>query len=94
MEQRYTVDGTVSSVVFHNEENGYAVLRLVTGDGELITAVGCIPFPAPGEDLILTGTWMTHPQHGEQFRAEQAERHLPTDAGEILRYLSSGAVKG
>ena len=94
MDERYAVDGTVSSVIFQNEENGYAVLRLVTTDGELITAVGCIPFAAPGESLVLTGGWMTHPQHGEQFKALTVERHLPTEAGEILRYLSSGALKG
>ncbi len=32
-----TIMGTVLSVVFQNEENGYAVLRLVTDDGELLT---------------------------------------------------------
>ncbi len=29
-----------------------------------------------------------------QFRAEYCERHLPTEEDAILRYLSSGAVKG
>ena len=94
MSQQYTVEGTISSVVFQNEENGYTVLRLVTGDGEVITAVGCIPCAAPGERLTLTGTWMVHPTHGEQFKAEAVERFLPETESEILSYLASGVVKG
>ena len=33
MGEQTTVMGTVLAVVFQNEENGYTVLRLVTGDG-------------------------------------------------------------
>ena len=92
--QRDTVDGTILSLIFQNEENGYTVLRLVTGDGEMITVVGCIPCAAPGENLIVTGVWMNHPTHGEQLKAEQVERHMPTTETEILSYLSSGVIKG
>ena len=93
-QQQVTLDGTILSTIFQNEENGYTVLRLVTGDGEIVTVVGCIPCAAPGEDLILTGSWMVHPQHGEQFKAEEVERHMPTTETEILSYLSSGVIKG
>ena len=92
--QHDTVDGTILSLIFQNEENGYTVLRLVTGDGEIITVVGCIPCAAPGENLIVTGVWMHHPTHGEQLKAEQVERHMPTTETEILSYLSSGVIKG
>ncbi len=94
MEERTTVIGTILTVVFRNEENGYTVARIVTDDGEVVTVVGCIPCAAPGEELILTGRYMTHPQHGEQFSAEEVERHMPTGEAEILNYLSSGVVRG
>ena len=94
MRQYSTRAGTVLNLIFQNEENGYTVLRLVTTDGEVVTVVGCIPCAAPGENLICAGSWMVHPQHGEQFKAEEVERHLPTSETEILSYLSSGAVKG
>lgn len=55
MGEETTIMGTVLSVVFQNEENGYAVLRLVTDDGELLTLVGCVPCAAPGENLTATG---------------------------------------
>ena len=54
MGEETTIMGTVLSVVFQNEENGYAVLRLVTDDGELLTLVGCVPCAAPGENLTAT----------------------------------------
>ena len=94
MEELTACEGTVHSVIFQNAENGYTVLRLLTEEGEVVTVVGCIPCAAPGEHLTVTGVRETHPQHGEQFKALTVERHLPTEAGEILRYLSSGALKG
>ena len=57
MGEETTIMGTVLSVVFQNEENGYAVLRLVTDDGELLTLVGCVPCAAPGENLTATGSF-------------------------------------
>ena len=94
MEELTTREGTVQSVVFQNEENGYTVLRLVTEEGELITVVGCIPCAAPGEHLGVSGVWETHPQHGTQLRAEEVERRLPEDAEELISYLGSGICKG
>ena len=94
MGERTTVIGTILAVVFQNEENGYTVARIVTDDGEPVTVVGCIPCAAPGEELILTGRYATHPQHGEQFAADEVERHMPTGETEILNYLASGVVRG
>ena len=94
MEELTTREGTVQSVIFQNEENGYTVLRLVTEEGELITVVGCVPCAAPGEHLGVSGTWETHPQHGTQLRAEEVERRLPEDAEELISYLGSGICKG
>ena len=54
MEELTTREGTVQSVVFQNEENGYTVLRLVTEEGELITVVGCIPCAAPGKAIAAS----------------------------------------
>ena len=94
MEELICREGTVHSVIFQNAENGYTVLRLLTEEGEIVTVVGCIPCVAPGEHLTVTGTWETHPQHGEQLRAEELERSLPEEEDEILTYLSSGICKG
>ena len=92
--ERCTMDGTVNSLIFQNEENGYTVLRLDTTDGDQITVVGCIPCAAPGEELIVTGEWKHHPVHGAQIQAEVIERYMPHTETAILNYLSSGVVKG
>ena len=34
MEELTTYDGTVHSIIFQNQENGYTVLRLLTEEGE------------------------------------------------------------
>jgi len=94
MEELTCCAGTVHSVIFQNAENGYTVLRLLTEEGEVITVVGCIPCAAPGERLTVSGTWESHPQHGEQLRALELERALPEDEEEIFSYLSSGICKG
>ena len=94
MEELTTREGTVQSVIFQNEENGYTVLRLVTEEGELVTVVGCVPCAAPGEHLGVSGAWETHPQHGTQLRAEEVERRLPEDAEELISYFGSGICKG
>ena len=87
------IEGTVSSVIFQNEENGYTILRLEAGQGE-VTAVGCMPGVAPGESLSIRGSWVRHPSYGEQFKAESVERRLPRGVKEVFHYLASGVVKG
>ncbi len=88
-----TIDGTVSSIIYRNDENGYTVLRLEAGEGE-ITAVGCIPDAAPGEGLTLSGRWTRHQSYGEQFKADVVERRMPVGEKAVFEYLSSGVVSG
>lgn len=93
MEQEL-VSGTIAAVVFENPENGYAVVKLDSDDGGLITVVGTIPAPAAGERLIVTGKWTAHATYGRQLEAEFLERLLPDSTAEIRAYLSSRAVRG
>ena len=86
--------GSVDSVIYKNEENGYTVLRLLDSNGELVTVVGCFPHAAAGETMIAAGSWTTHSVHGKQFKAEYAQRMLPSSAPAIYDYLAGGAVKG
>lgn len=87
------LEGTVSSLIYQNEENGYTILHLDMGEEE-ITVVGAMPGVAPGEYLSIRGSWRRHPTYGPQVQAEVVERRLPQGMKEIFHYLSSGAVKG
>ena len=88
------IQGSIAAVVFHNQENGYAVLRLRCQGGDTVTVVGTIPMPAVGERLMVTGRWSAHQTYGKQFEAEFLERLLPQTAPEIVSYLSSRIIKG
>jgi exodeoxyribonuclease V alpha subunit len=87
------IEGAVESLIYRNSENGYCVLRLESPEGT-VTAVGTLPDVFPGELLTLTGEWSSHPSYGEQFKTEFFTRSSPAGADSILRYLSSGAVRG
>lgn len=89
-----SIEGTVQAVVFRNEENGYTVLRMNTGERGEITAVGCMPGAAPGEGLTVHGAWVRHSSFGEQFKAEAVERRMPRGEKAVFDYLASGAVRG
>ena len=93
-EERSLIEGTVESVIYQNQENGYTVLRLDGGEGQTLTVVGCMPGVAPGEGITVEGTWTRHASYGEQFKAEAVERRTPAGTKAIFDYLSSGAVKG
>ncbi|MBE6769043.1 MAG: ATP-dependent RecD-like DNA helicase [Ruminococcaceae bacterium] len=88
-----TMEGTVERVVFRNDQNGWTVLD-VSAAGGLHKVVGVMPDVQTGESVKLQGEWVDHPQFGVQFRADSYEHSLPQDADGVLRYLSSGAIKG
>ena len=92
-EEQSTLEGTVSSIIFQNEENGYTILRLDAGEEEM-TVVGSMPGVSPGEYLTVRGQWVRHATYGTQFRADVVERRLPQGLKEIFHYLASGAIKG
>ena len=88
------LQGSISAVVYQNYENGYSVLRLDIGGGSNVTVVGTIPRPVVGEQLMVSGRWISHSSYGKQFEAEFLDRMMPQTAAEILAYLSSRVVKG
>lgn len=88
-----TLSGTVESVIYKNEANGYTVCD-ISCDGDRVTVVGILPFLNEGESVSVTGTWTYHSSFGKQFKAEHYEKQLPTSKETILAYLSSGAVSG
>lgn len=83
------IDGTISSVIYSNIENGYSVVAL--GD---TVVTGYLPGIVPGEKIVAEGCWKEHPSYGQQFNADVISRFLPEDADSIFKYLSSGIIKG
>lgn len=92
-EQLLELRGCVEDIVFRNSTNGYSVLTMDC-DGIAATAVGSMTDVNIGDDLRLVGIWKIHPGYGEQFSFRYYEHQMPSTAASILKYLSSGAIKG
>jgi exodeoxyribonuclease V alpha subunit len=87
--------GSVERVTYHNEENGFSVLRVqVRGRRELVTVVGHAASIAPGEFIQASGSWVNDRVHGMQFSATSLKAVPPTTVDGIEKYLGSGLVKG
>lgn len=87
------INGCVENITYRREDSGFTVLD-ISSDGELVTVVGVLPQVTVGEELRLRGHWDFHPSFGRQFRAELCEHSLPATAADLLKYLSSGIIKG
>lgn len=93
-EELIEINGTVETIIYQNEQNGYTVCDLSLNDAELITAVGIMPYLCEGETIQASGKWTSHPQFGRQFQIEVYEKQLPATETAIMKYLASGAIKG
>ena len=88
------ITGSVEHVIYSNEENGFAICDLGTDTDDLITITGTLPYVGEGDLLTVYGKWVHNPKYGRQFKVEQSEKQMPADKASILRYLSSGSIKG
>jgi exodeoxyribonuclease V alpha subunit len=87
--------GQIERVTYTNDENGFTIAKLkVPGRHDLVTVVGNMMAPNPGEVLEMRGTWTNHPRYGEQFRFTSYQSKVPATVAGIQRYLGSGLIKG
>lgn len=89
--------GVIERVTYRNEKNGFGVIRVQPQGkaGELVTLIGQVSEDiATGTNIVARGKWETHKKFGRQFRAFSVTETEPTSAPAILRYLSSGVIKG
>ena len=88
-----TVSGYIEHIIYSNKDNGYTVFEL-NADTDVITCVGALHAVSEGESVELSGEYVTHPLYGKQFAFSKYEVAAAEDEADVLRYLSSGAVKG
>jgi len=93
--QREALAGLVERLTFHNEDNGFCVLRVkARGHRDLVTVVGHAAMINPGEFIQASGAWVNDRQHGPQFKAQFLKAAAPTTAEGIKKYFGSGMIKG
>ena len=93
--QKEYLPGNIEKITYHNEDNGFCVLRVkVKGHKELVTVTGSSPTLSVGEYIKCSGLWNNDHNYGKQFKADFLKA-LPADTLEgIERYLGSGLIKG
>ncbi len=87
------LEGYVSHIRYHNEENGYTVLEMETTHGDEIL-VGYFHYIDEGEYLSAECEFTDHPVHGPQYQMKSYTVKKPENREAMERYLASGAIKG
>ena len=89
------LQGQIERITYTNEETGFTIARLkVYGQRDLVTVVGSLVAPTPGEVLKMNGEWSNHPKYGEQFKIVEYKTTVPASVYGIKKYLGSGLIKG
>lgn len=88
------ISGVIERIIFKNNENGYCVLELNTGEEECTVVVGYFYEVQEGSYIVAKGETVYHSLYGEQFKADSYEYSKPRDIDGIRAYLASGAVPG
>ncbi|NLL76628.1 MAG: ATP-dependent RecD-like DNA helicase [Clostridiales bacterium] len=88
-----SIKGYVEHIIYRNNENGYTVMNMVSGQDEVI-CVGMFRTIDEGETLEIEGNYVEHPVYGRQLKVESYQVTEPDDIVSIERYLGSGAIKG
>ena len=86
--------GIIDHIIFRNPENAYTVLSFNADDGGDYVCVGTLPEMDTGESVTFEGDLKENPKYGTQFSVTSFTIAPLDDEASILRYLSSGAVKG
>lgn len=88
--------GIVERVTFHNEQNGWSVLKVTSfrDPARLTTVLIHQAKVFAGATMEFWGAWGHHPKHGEQFKAVRAIEKKPASAAALEKYLGSGLIRG
>ena len=94
-QQLEQLQGQIERITFTSEETGYTVAKVkVYGRKDLVTVIGNMVNPTPGEIIKMKGEWGNHPQYGEQFKIVFCQTTTPASVHGIEKYLGSGLIKG
>ncbi len=89
------LDASVERIFFHNEENGYTVMRLIPSNAkDMCTATGYMINPKVGVQVHIVGTWVNNAKYGRQIAMTSCEEKLPATTEGIRLFLASDLIKG
>ena len=87
MTESLELHGTIEKLLFHNEQNGYAVFVLQVTNAQSAVVCGHLTQIHAGQHITAIGNWITHPKFGKQFQATQCTVQAPTSIIGLKKYL-------
>jgi len=85
----FRISGEVKRVLYENADNGFAVIKLVTPEGNRVQACGTLAGIQPGQFVELSGVFEKHADFGEEFKAAGFSVRPELTAEGIRRFLAS-----
>lgn len=85
--------GTVERITYKNNDSGYTVFVLNMANDDIV-CTGTVPYVNEGDSVTVNGEYVMHPSYGQQFKCEFCEVSVPETESQVLKFLSSGAIKG
>ena len=94
-----TLEGVVERITFHNEDNGWTVMKVSPIDSDydessFVTVVVSQLKVFVGASATFKGRWNEHPKFGSQFVADSMMERQPASLRAIEKYIGSGLIKG
>ncbi len=94
MQQPEQISGIVDRIIYHNNENGFAIFVVHSKIAKEIFVKATVAAINAGEQITMTGSWTMHPKFGKQFEASECSTTVPTSVMGLKKYLASGMIKG
>ena len=67
MEKKETLRGTIKSVRFHNDNNGFSIFVVRTGRDKTIPVLCYSPEMESGDEITAVGSYINDPKWGPEF---------------------------
>ena len=85
-----SIQGIVERVTFHNESNGWSVLKVKCfNDFDVTSVIVHQTKVFAGATMKFSGYWTNHPKFGRQFTASLSEERKPASSAALEKYLGS-----
>src|SRR5262245_39263681 len=80
---------SVEGVAIRFSGYDFAVVDVLTDDGDEVRLTGPLAHLHEGEALTVGGAWRTHARHGRQFHVERTLSRGPVSEAAVFGYLTT-----
>ena len=94
--EEIVLEAKLLHVIYHNDTNGFSVLKFVTYDASEDDFIATGFFKDISDDVIyrLYGGYTDHYKYGLQFKVRMYEKVMPKDDQSLIRFFSSSLFPG